>query len=148
MSIGANRTVDNIHAGGLACAVSLDRGELGLASDLGSNAQLGWCREHPTTKATIIGTRLPYWDDVRSLAAHARQAFNDRVIIGWDIAITGEGPIIVEGNRGPDMDLMQRFMETGFCDGHRLTELLAHHLRARGYGGPCEGTSALRMNAQ
>jgi len=30
------------------------------------------------------------------------------------------------------MDLMQRFMETGFCD-HRLGELIAWHLRARGH---------------
>jgi hypothetical protein len=40
--------------------------------------------------------------------------------------------MLIEGNRGPDMDLMQRFMETGFYD-HRLAELIAWHLRARGY---------------
>jgi hypothetical protein len=55
MSLGENRTVDNIHAGGLACGVSLDDGTLGLASDLGSDARLGWHSHHPTTGARIQG---------------------------------------------------------------------------------------------
>jgi len=136
MSVGRNRTVDNIHAGGLACAVALDSGELGVASDLGSNARLGWWRDHPTTGARIEGIKLPYWNEVCALAVQAHEAFSDRVMIGWDIAIAEDGPIIIEGNRGPDMDLMQRFMELGFCHDHRLTELIAHHLRTQGH---CKG---------
>lgn len=132
MSFGANRTVDNIHAGGLACAVSLNDGRLGLASNLGADARLGWTSVHPTTGAQIEGIRLPCWDQVKDLAVQAHRLFADRLLIGWDIAIDEHGPILIEGNRGPDMDLMQRFMETGFCD-HRLGELIAWHLRARGY---------------
>jgi len=136
MSIGDNRTVDNIHAGGLACAVTLDEGKLGIASNLGSDARLGWHREHPTTLARIEGMRLPYWNELKALSVRAHAAFTRRTIIGWDIAITEDGPIIIEGNRGPDMDLMQRFMETGFCGQHRFGELIAHHLTARGLGLP------------
>lgn len=133
MSMGENRTVDNIHAGGLACRISLDDGQLGPASDLGSDARLGWHRHHPTTHARIEGTVLPYWREVTALAVRAHRAFPGRIMIGWDIAITQDGPLIIEGNRGPDMDLMQRFMEIGFCGHHRFGELIAHHLRARGY---------------
>lgn len=151
MSFGSNRTVDNIHAGGLACRVSLDDGQLCVASNLGSNARLGWTSEHPTTGAQIEGTRLPYWDEVKDLAVRAHRIFADRLLIGWDIAITDDGPTIIEGNRGPDMDLMQRFMETGFCD-HRLGELIAWHLRARGYvpglASPAKAASMLRVDAQ
>lgn len=131
MSLGANCTVDNIHAGGLACRVSLDEGVLGLASNLGSDARLGWCSRHPTTDAQIEGTRLPYWDEARALALKAHAAFADRLLIGWDIGILKDGPIVLEGNRGPDMDLMQRFMETGFMT-QRFGELIAWHLQARG----------------
>lgn len=134
MSIGNNRTVDNIHAGGLACRVSLDEGTLGPASNLGSDARLGWHSNHPTTGAPIEGTSLPFWEDVKATAVRAHSAFEGRIVIGWDIAIDEEGPIIIEGNRGPDMDLMQRFMETGFCGPHRFGELIAHHLVARGHG--------------
>ena len=151
MSFGANRIVDNIHAGGLACAVSLVDGRLGRASDLGTNARLGWVTEHPTTGARIEGARLPFWNEVGPLAVAAHALFSDRLVIGWDIAITGDGPILIEGNRGPDMDLMQRFMEIGFCD-HRFGELIAWHLRERGYVGGLAPTtsdwSVARMDAQ
>ena len=133
MSVGANRTVDNFHAGGLACAVSLGNGELGVASDLGADARLGWCVEHPTTGTRIAGTRLPYWKELKNLGRRAHQAFADRVLIGWDIAITAAGPVIIEGNRGPDLDIMQRFQEFGFYHEHRLCELIAHHLQMRGH---------------
>jgi hypothetical protein len=136
MSMGANRTVDNIHAGGLACAVLLENGTLGLASDLGSDARLGWHRRHPTTGAQIEGMRLPFWEEVKALVVRAHGMVEGRAVIGWDIAIAEDGPLIIEGNRGPDMDLMQRFMETGFCGPHRFGELVAHHLVTRGYGLP------------
>jgi Sugar-transfer associated ATP-grasp len=151
MSFGANRTVDNIHAGGLACAVDLDGGRLGIASNLGSDARLGWTSEHPTTGARIEGTRLPYWDEVKELSVRAHRLFADRLLIGWDVAIAEDGPILIEGNRGPDMDLMQRFMETGFCD-HRLGDLIAWHLRARGYVPGTDARAAhrsvVRVDAQ
>jgi Sugar-transfer associated ATP-grasp len=151
MSFGANRTVDNIHAGGLACRVSLDDGRLGIASNLGSDSRLGWTSEHPTTGARIEGTQLPFWGEVMELAVRAHKLFADRLLIGWDIAITDDGPTLIEGNRGPDMDLMQRFMETGFCD-HRLGELIAWHLRARGYVPERKVSAArrsvLRMDAK
>lgn len=134
MSIGSNRTVDNIHAGGLACSVSLEEGRLGIASDLGLDARLGWHERHPTTRAKIMGAQLPHWDAVKALAIEAHRSFGGRTIIGWDIAIDEEGPLIIEGNRGPDMDLMQRFMDEGFCKNHRFGKLIAHHLEARGYG--------------
>jgi hypothetical protein len=134
MSMGVNRTVDNIHAGGLGCAVSLQGGTLGLASNLGSDARFGWHRDHPTTGARIEGVQLPFWGEVKALAVRAHGTVEGRIVIGWDIAIAEDGPIIIEGNRGPDMDLMQRFMETGFCGQHRFGELIAHHLVMRGYG--------------
>jgi hypothetical protein len=151
MSFGDNRTVDNIHAGGLACGVTLTDGRLGMASNLGSDATLGWTKDHPTTGARIEGTILPFWSDVKRLAVKAHRLFADRLLIGWDIAITEDGPTLIEGNRGPDMDLMQRFMETGFCD-HRLGQLIAWHLRARGHVPLSEPSatdrSVVRVNAQ
>jgi hypothetical protein len=130
MAIGENVTVDNLHAGGIAAAVDLRSGRLSRATNLGTDARLGWLSAHPDTGAAIEGRTLPLWSDVKRCAANAHRAFADRVVIGWDIAILDDGPILVEGNGNPDMDILQRFMRTGLRE-HRFGVLLDHHLRAR-----------------
>jgi hypothetical protein len=126
-SFGKNRTVDNLHAGGIGTLVDLESGKLGPASNLGADASLGWFTAHPDTGAQIEGTPLPCWQDVKARAVEAHRAFDDRVVIGWDIAILEDGPIFVEGNGNPDLDILQRFMRIGLRQ-HRFAELLAHHL--------------------
>ena len=127
IAVGDNVTVDNVHAGGLASPIELNEGRLGPATDLGVDAQFGWTDRHPQTGATITGRVLPMWNDVRELVRKAHLAFRDRVVIGWDIAITADRPRLVEGNSGPDIDLVQRPLRTAFADG-RLGQLLAFHL--------------------
>ena len=128
MAVGNNRTVDNIHAGGIATGIDLASGRLGQASDIGMAAS-GWLDRHPDTGAAIAGTILPGWRAVRDLALRAHAAFADRVCIGWDIALTDAGPCLIEGNGAPDVDLMQRPMRRGLAT-ERFGILLAHHVRA------------------
>jgi hypothetical protein len=131
MSIGTNRTVDNLHAGGIASGVSLNDGTLSAASNLGMDASLGWLEEHPDTRATIVGRKLPLWEQTKALAIQAQRAFDDRVLVGWDVAITDDGPVVVEGNSSPDLDITQRFGEPVCAT--RFGELLAWNLRNRGF---------------
>jgi hypothetical protein len=129
MSIGANRTVDNFHAGGIASAVSKE-GKLGPATDAGLNVALGWLTHHPNTGAEIEGRSLPLWAEVQALATRAHRAFADRKLIGWDIAITDAGPIIIEGNSSADLDIIQRTARMGLAES-RLAELMAFHIKKR-----------------
>jgi hypothetical protein len=144
-SFGKNRTVDNLHAGGIGTLIDLESGKLGPASNLGADARLGWFTAHPDTGAQIAGTPLPCWEEVKARAIDAHHAFNDRVAIGWDIAILEDGPIFVEGNGNPDLDILQRFMRIGLRE-HRFAELLAHHLRSRG-AVPARRKAAQRRSA-
>lgn len=131
MSVGRNTTVDNLHAGGIGANVELETGALSSATNLGSDARLGWVSRHPDSGAPIEGRIVPCWNAVKSLAVSAHRHFADRVVIGWDIAIVEDGPVIVEGNGNPDLDILQRFMRVGLRK-HRLGDLLAHHMRDRG----------------
>lgn len=130
-SFGANRTVDNLHAGGIGTLVDVDTGTLGKASNLGADARLGWFSEHPDTGAPIDGITVPAWEEVKRQAVAAHRAFDDRVVIGWDISVLEDGPIFIEGNGNPDLDILQRFMPIGLRE-HRFASLLAHHLTRRG----------------
>jgi len=127
MAIGSNHVVDNLHAGGIASAVDLETGRLGLASNLGMDCSLGWLERHPTSGTQIAGFRLPHWDEFRAFTERAHRAFSDRVLIGWDVAITPEGLILVEGNGAPDLDIMQRAYRRGWMT-DRLGQLLSHHV--------------------
>lgn len=82
---------------------------------------------HPNTGAQIAGATLHRWDEVRAFAIAAHKVFGDRVIVGWDIAVTPDGPVLVEGNGAPDLDIMQRFVRKGLMAA-RLGSLLAFHV--------------------
>jgi hypothetical protein len=131
MSFGKNRTVDNLHAGGIGALVDVGSGKLSKASNLGADARLGWFSNHPDTDAPIEGHAVPCWNEVKARAIKAHRHFSDRVVIGWDIAILEDGPIFIEGNGNPDLDILQRYMRIGLRE-HRLAELLAFHLKKRG----------------
>jgi hypothetical protein len=127
MAIGHNHVVDNLHAGGIAAAVDLATGRLGLASNLGMDCSLGWLDRHPSSGAQIEGFRLPFWDEFRPFTERTHSAFSDRILIGWDVAITPDGLIVVEGNGAPDLDIMQRAYRRGWMT-DRLGQLLSHHV--------------------
>jgi len=131
MAVGANTTVDNFHAGGIAADVDLETGRLSQASDLGMFARVGWVTHHPVTGARIAGRQLPLWPELRAVALRAHAAFDDRILVGWDIAITDTGIVLVEGNSGPDVDIMQRARRCGLFEG-RFGPLLAFHVEQQG----------------
>lgn len=129
-SFGRNITVDNLHAGGIGALIDLETGTLSKSSNLGSDAALGWISVHPDTGARIEGREVPCWERVKADAVAAHRHFLDRVVIGWDIAVVEDGPIFIEGNGNPDLDILQRFMRTGLRD-HRFGKLLDHHIQDR-----------------
>ena len=53
---------------------------------------------HPDTKATIAGEVIPGWDRVRALALRAHAPITHIAMIGWDIAMPGDEPVLIEMN--------------------------------------------------
>jgi hypothetical protein len=127
MAVNPSSVVDNLHQGGITAAIDPETGVLGPASNLGKDARLGWLDRHPTTGAQIEGRLLEWWPVVRGLALRAQAVFSDRLFVGWDLAMTSDGPIIVEGNSSPDLDILQRSSGRGMANG-RFAELLAERL--------------------
>ncbi|MHB1328666.1 MAG: sugar-transfer associated ATP-grasp domain-containing protein [Gemmatimonadales bacterium] len=88
--------VDNLHAGGLACRVDPSTGELGpgIGRDPGEPQWL----VHPDTHQPIVGSRLTTYRNVIDLALRAHRSLSVPWSVGWDVAMTPEGPVLVEGN--------------------------------------------------
>lgn len=120
--------VDNMKAGGLIAGVDLETGTLGLAC---KGYGGGDYARHPVTGAPIVGRGLPDWPAVKALAVRAHaEAFGDYALVGWDLAMTPEGPLLIEGNGKPGVLMPQRAARRGLGKG-RYGQLMAHHLATK-----------------
>jgi len=95
--ISVNSPVDNMGAGNLAAPVDMDTGLLtgpGVYSDITREDQA----LHPVSGQSITGFCIPYWKEVMELARSAALHAPENRSVGWDIAVTEEGPELIEGN--------------------------------------------------
>jgi hypothetical protein len=91
-----------------AAAIDLASGRLGRMCNDKDLWPGRWCDHHPVTGAPVAGRVLEAWPEVRALAEAAQRVFADRMLVGWDIALTPSGPVILEGNSYPDVHFLQR----------------------------------------
>ena len=57
---------------------------------------------HPDSGIQIEGCQVPYWDAVREIAPKAMAVFPYTQFAGLDIAVTEQGPVLIEINCQPD----------------------------------------------
>ncbi len=62
---------------------------------------------HPDSGAELIGLAVPDWEQMKATVVEGAKVLRHFGIIGWDIAATDEGPVIVEANETPDFSLVQ-----------------------------------------
>lgn len=53
---------------------------------------------HPITQANLLEFTVPCWQACKRLAEQVSLAFLPLRAVGWDIAITDQGPMVLEGN--------------------------------------------------
>lgn len=63
-----------------------------------ANYNLDVYEEHPVTHFKAKGTQLPRWNEVLDLARRAAYIVPQVAYVGWDIAITKKGTVLIEGN--------------------------------------------------
>ena len=91
---------------------------------------------HPATGIRLIGVQVPRWPDVLSLVLRAQACFAGLRSIGWDVGLTQEGPVLVEGNAQYGFDSLQVAFDRGFApDFERV--MLASQLTRRKYRPQC-----------
>jgi len=97
LRITVNSAVDNMAMGNMAAPIDLKSGTIygaGVFQDIMKDP----VHHHPVTKAKLIGFQIPHWNKVKILCRKAAISNTLNRSIGWDVAITKEGPAFVEGN--------------------------------------------------
>lgn len=89
--------VDNASAGGIIIGIEVEGGTL---------KELGFCelwagglfyKQHPDTGIIFHGFQIPLFDDVKQLVIEAA-SWLPQSLVGWDIAVSDQGPVLIEGN--------------------------------------------------
>ena len=104
--LGVNRSyVDNVSSGGVFVGINLKDGTLCAEaySDF-SHGKGKTFKVHPETALKFEGYRIPYFQEAKELAIAAAQRLPQVKIIGWDIAIQPDGPVLIEGNDTPGLN--------------------------------------------
>ena len=66
-----------------------------------------WLENHPVTGARLKGITLPCWQSVLDLALAAHAIVPDNGLLGWDIALTPDGAVLIECNENTGHALYQ-----------------------------------------
>ena len=98
--------VDNFSQGGISIDIDLEKGTLKKGKTHFKYGDEEY-EYHPDTGFKFFGEKLPFYNEVKKIAIDAHMCFPMFIIIGWDIAITEHGPIIIEGNRTPGFCVFQ-----------------------------------------
>ena len=108
LRVGRNSTnnLDNMTRGGISIDVDIESGKLGLGYTLYKYGHVKYL-SHPDTKYKFYGIIIPYFKKAKKLAIDSHKCFPMFKLIGWDIAITESGPIVIEGNRLPGIIIFQ-----------------------------------------
>lgn len=102
--IGNGNVVDNVDQGGMAAPIDLESGRI---SAVGADKKGNRFETHPMTGLTIPGTEIPYWQEAKEMALAAMRVIPQVRFIAWDVAITPDGPVFIEGNSFPSHAIPQ-----------------------------------------
>ncbi|MET0986535.1 MAG: sugar-transfer associated ATP-grasp domain-containing protein [Steroidobacteraceae bacterium] len=116
--MGSECLVDNFAGGKFGNMLSRVDNESGrITAVFGRNRDQRYLMEavshHPVTGTPLLGFQLPLWTEAVALAKHTASAFPETPLIGSDIAITDDGPLIIEVQSDWDSNVPQLIMETG-----------------------------------
>ena len=89
----------------------------------GTGPELRELSHHPQTDVSLVGYEVPQWGALCELALQGSRLFPRMPIIGWDLALTDQGPVIVEVNDLPDFGIMQLADKRGILDGDLSADL-------------------------
>lgn len=90
-----HKKIANSFQGALFGLIDIESGE--VVTDL-CNYSDQLFKKHPDTGFVARGFMVPYWKEVLELCAKAAAVVPEVGYVGWDVAISENGPVLIEGN--------------------------------------------------
>lgn len=98
LRIGAHGSnVDNWAAGGIVVGIDMETGKL-IGDGLFKPGYGGRVKEHPNSGILLDGFQIPFFHECVKVVSELHGYLYGIHSIGWDVAITPNGPIVIEGN--------------------------------------------------
>ncbi len=98
--------------GSMIAPVDIETGEVG-DTWVGTGLDARKVEAHPVSGRAIRSFMVPHWQEALRMASEAHALFPDFGVIGWDVAITPEGPLLIECNDNPFHTLYQLAFRRG-----------------------------------
>lgn len=105
VGVGGNK-VDNWARGGLIIEISTE-GILGKYGFFKPDYDKTRATKHPDTGVVFEGQVIPMYKEAINIVKNMHEFLPEVHAIGWDVAITEEGPLVVEGNDNWEITLPQ-----------------------------------------
>ena len=96
--------VDNATTGGIMANVNVKTGIMDAGVFMKPSEH--YLSNHPTSNEKLKGCKLSHYDEIQVLACRTLDAFPNINFAGFDIALSVDGPIVVELNPKPDYVFM------------------------------------------
>lgn len=102
-------------SGNLVAPINITTGELGFAriSTSRKYPEIKDISKHPDTGSIILKRKVPLWHETLQLVLDAQTKTHELPTLGWDVAITDDGPMIVEANAAYCVELLQVAYDRG-----------------------------------
>lgn len=97
--------VDNASRGGVFAEIDVETGI--VISDGYTKTRLEHFEHHPDSNVKFKGFKIPKWNELIETIKEMHKKVYPVKLVGWDMALTDQGWVIVEGNGKPNISSMQ-----------------------------------------
>lgn len=104
-------SVDNMGASGLGALIDNETGV--IVSD-GFDWKGDKEKVHPDSGIAFKGFQIPRWEELLETVKELASELSEMHCVGWDLALTKEGWVLVEGNARPQCVTIQTFTKKGY----------------------------------
>ena len=90
--------VDNATYGGIFATIDI---EYGIVYTYAESFKGEKYAVHPDTGVQILGAKIPNWEELNSLVEELVKVVPQQKMVGWDLALTPAGWVVIEANHNP-----------------------------------------------